>query len=211
MSADMPHAALPGVARRGAVQPSGKRRGAAHEGVCARVRARALRSATRTRTHARRHRGNRGIRSIAPIPSLVERGLREPKMSSFLRLCAAVGRSPFEMLAATLARLPAAPGGIPAGGTSSEPPPRPSGHAVAQPPSPAAGTSSERVADTRTVPRREALPLLCTVPCGQERPLLGRLERTPVAAVTPRPPPAARPSIEMPGVAPVGKRTRDAS
>jgi transcriptional regulator with XRE-family HTH domain len=35
-------------------------------------------------------------------PSLLERGLRAPSLASFLRLCAALERSPYDLLAATL-------------------------------------------------------------------------------------------------------------
>jgi transcriptional regulator with XRE-family HTH domain len=40
-------------------------------------------------------------------PSLLERGLREPTLEVFFRLCAAVRRTPIDLLALTLARLPA--------------------------------------------------------------------------------------------------------
>jgi transcriptional regulator with XRE-family HTH domain len=93
-------------------------------------------------------------------PSLVERGLREPKLSSFLRLCAALGRTPDDLLTATLFRLGSA------GGSSSEwagqvvtPPTSSSSpnHAAAQP------SRDNGVRDARTVPRREELALLRTV------------------------------------------------
>jgi transcriptional regulator with XRE-family HTH domain len=97
-------------------------------------------------------------------PSLVERGLREPKLSSFLRLCAALGRAPDDVLAATLALLgPASPPGAAHGSPGRTPPAgdadgssskrRP--NAAAQPPQPARDAARQR-----TVPRREGLDVL---------------------------------------------------
>jgi transcriptional regulator with XRE-family HTH domain len=48
-------------------------------------------------------------------PSLLERGLRDPKLSSFLRLCVALDCSPLDFLAAILWAASAA---SPAGGMS---------------------------------------------------------------------------------------------
>jgi transcriptional regulator with XRE-family HTH domain len=74
-------------------------------------------------------------------PSLLERGLREPGLSAFVRLCVAVERSPHEILDLTLGLA----GGTPAAGTSPKLPR--AGPAVQPAPAgPAEGSGPDRVA-----------------------------------------------------------------
>jgi transcriptional regulator with XRE-family HTH domain len=100
-------------------------------------------------------------------PSLLERGLREPGLSAFLRLCAAVDRSPHELLGLTLGTASSTP----AAGRSPKLPS--AGHVAIQP--------------VRIRLRREGRSLLQGLQAAQEPPAGG----TPAGGTSPEMPCAA--------------------